>query len=79
MLIRKSAAKALRKMPQAIARRFFDAFDIIEKGETSGLDIKPLVGRKGYLRLRIGGYRAIYTCDMELIIIHAGPRGDVYK
>lgn len=79
MKIRKNAAKALRKMPQNMALRFFTAFDKIEAGDVSGLDIKMLAGREGYLRLRIGTYRAIYTVEMELIVIRVGPRGDVYK
>lgn len=79
MKIRKSAAKALRKMPRHISARFFDAFDKIEAGDESGLDIKTLRGRNGYLRLRIGTYRAIYSVDMELIVIRVGSRGDVYK
>jgi mRNA-degrading endonuclease RelE of RelBE toxin-antitoxin system len=78
MKITKSAAKALRKMPQVMARRFFVAFESIETGNTLGLDIKPMVGRGGYLRLRIGRYRAIYTVDFELIVIRVGPRGDIY-
>lgn len=79
MKIRKSAAKALRKMPQSMARRFFAAFDNIEAGNIASLDIKSLAGRDGYLRLRIGRYRAIYTVDLELIVIRVGARGDVYK
>ncbi|WP_438729257.1 type II toxin-antitoxin system RelE family toxin [Parasphingorhabdus sp. DH2-15] len=62
-----------------MALRFFAAFDKIEAGDVSELDIKTLAGREGYLRLRIGTYRAIYTVDMELIVIRVGPRGDVYK
>ena len=79
MIIRKSAAKALRRMPKRTALRFFKSFDLIEADETQNLDIKKLAGREGYLRLRIGAYRAIYTVNMELIVIRVGPRGDVYK
>jgi len=78
MQISKSAIKALRRMPQAIANRFLAAFDRIEAEDIIGLDIKPLKGRDGYLRLRIGRYRAIYTVNMELIVERVGPRGDVY-
>lgn len=79
MKIKKEALKALRKMPLATSKRFFKAFDKIEAGDVQGLDIKPLSGRDGFLRLRIGQYRAIYTVDMELIVITVGARGDVYK
>lgn len=79
MKIRKEAIKALKKMPVATAKRFFSAFDKIEADQVEGLDIKPLSGRDGFLRLRIGQYRAIYTVEMELIVITVGPRGGVYK
>ena len=79
MKIRKSAIKALKKMPVKTRNSFMAAFENIENGNTDGLDIKSLSGRDGYSRLRIGSYRAIYTVDMEIIVIRVGPRGDVYK
>jgi mRNA-degrading endonuclease RelE of RelBE toxin-antitoxin system len=79
MKISKDALKALKKMPKNMADRFFKAFDRIEAGQVLGLDIKSMAGHEGYFRLRIGPYRAIYTKDMELIVIRVGPRGDVYK
>ncbi len=78
MQISKSALKALRRMPRTMAQRFLAAFDRLEADDTEGLDIKPLKGRDGYLRLRIGRYRAIYTITMELVVVRVGPRGDVY-
>jgi mRNA-degrading endonuclease RelE of RelBE toxin-antitoxin system len=79
MIIRKSAIKALEKMPVKTRERFMTAFQNIEDGNADGLDIKSLSGRDGYSRLRIGSYRAIYTINMEIIVIRVGPRGDVYK
>lgn len=35
--------------------------------------------KSDYSRLRIGDYRAIYTVDLEIIVITTGSRGDVYK
>jgi mRNA-degrading endonuclease RelE of RelBE toxin-antitoxin system len=71
--------KALRKMPVKLRKRFMGAFRNIENGVTTGLDIKILSGREGYSRLRVGSYRAIYTINMEIIVIRVGARGDVYK
>lgn len=79
MKIRKSAIKALKRMPVKTRNAFMTAFQDIEDGKTDGLDIKSLSGRDGYSRLRIGSYRAIYTVNMEIIVIRVGPRGDVYK
>ena len=44
-------------------------------------DWKRLSGSP-YWRLRVGGYRAI--CDLQenqlvLLVVNAGPRGDIYK
>ena len=66
-------------MPVKTRDAFMTAFQAIETGNTDGLDIKSLSGRAGYSRLRIGSYRAIYTVNMEIIVIRVGPRGDVYK
>lgn len=79
MKIRKSAIKALKKMPVKTRDAFMTAFEDIENGHTDGLDIKTLSGRDSYSRLRIGSYRAIYTVNMEIIVIRVGSRGDVYK
>lgn len=78
MKIEKKAAKALRKMPVNTARKFMASFEKIENGKTEGLDIKKMANAE-YYRLRVGGYRAIYTVTMEVIVIDAGPRGGIYK
>lgn len=79
MIIEKKAMKALRKMPRTLAKKFYAAFEKIEAGNVQGLDVKAMKGHKNHSRLRIGGYRAIYTIDMEIIVITVGARGDVYK
>ena len=68
-------------MPRKIAIQFRAEFDRIAASDTGGLDIKKLQGREGY-RLRIGRYRAIYEIEGETInvlVLDAGPRGDIYK
>jgi mRNA interferase RelE/StbE len=67
-----------RKMPVKTAAVFLRAFDKIEAGDDHGLDLKKLSGREGF-RLCIGQYRAIYTHETEVIVIDAGPRGDIYR
>jgi len=81
VIYKKQALKALKKMPKKIANQFFNAFDQLAENNAKGLDVKKLSGREGY-RLRIGDYRAIYTIDGEkliLLVVDAGPRGDIYK
>lgn len=68
-------------MPQSIALRFLEAFDVLAAGRSEGLDIQKLAGRTGF-RLRIGNWRALYRVKKEKLIIDViklGPRGDVYK
>jgi len=68
-------------MPKRTARQFFDAFEQLARKDQQGLDIARLKGREGY-RLRIGGFRAIYTIERNqllILVLDAGPRGDIYK
>ena len=62
VIYKKKALKALEKMPKKIMGQFFNAFDKLAENDEEGLDVKKLSGREG-CRLRIGGYRAIYTMD----------------
>jgi mRNA interferase RelE/StbE len=46
------------------------------------VDCKPLAGRLGEYRLRVGKYRVIYSIDDGILLISVidiGSRGDVYK
>jgi len=81
VVYKKKALKALEKMPKKITHQIFNAFDKLAESKEEGLDIKKLSGREGF-RLRIGGYRAIYTQNGEqliILILDAGPRGGIYK
>jgi mRNA interferase RelE/StbE len=81
IIYRKSALKALSKMPCKIAEKFTGSFALLSNNKEEGLDIKKLEGREGF-RLRIGGYRAIYrklNDVMVIDVINAGIRGDIYK
>jgi mRNA interferase RelE/StbE len=76
-----AAARQLRKLDQAIAAHL--------RATTEALCVKPrppgvkaLQGRRGYLRIRVGDYRVVYTIrdDRLLILVVAvGHRGDVYR
>jgi mRNA interferase RelE/StbE len=81
VIYRKTAAKALLKMPLRVAEQFKEAFEQMAMNDEDGLDIKKLEGREGF-RLRIGGYRAIYRKLNDMLIIEVlkvGSRGDIYK
>lgn len=79
---KKKALKGFKKMPSKVANQFVSAFDQLAEEDDTGLDIRPLAGRQAGYRLRIGGYRAIYTVDngqLIILVLDAGPRGDIYK
>ncbi len=79
---RKTALKALRKMPASIAGQFWAAFEKLAiNPNRRDLDIRPLQGRDGY-RLRIQDRRAIYTIEhaqLIILVLDIGARGDIYK
>jgi len=77
IIYRKSALKALSKMPRKLAEKFIGSFVLLSDNKEDGLDMKKLEGREGF-RLRIGGYRAMYrklNDVMVIDIINVGVRG----
>ena len=76
---RVAVARALHR--QSCLDNFRSAFERIADGNTRGLDIKALQGREGF-RLRPGDYRAIDEIEgdqINVLVLDAGPRGDIYR
>ena len=72
------ARKFIEQQPRHQQERILKA---IAKLPTEG-DIKPLRGQAQVFRLRVGGYRIIYTVSNDLrlvLVLNVGNRGDVYK
>ena len=73
--------KALAPEPRRGLRQ---AIKQLAEGRTAGLDLRALEGRlQGYMRLRVGTYRVIYTVTADasgptLTFIGAGPRSSIY-
>ena len=73
------ARKRLERIPQPDRRRILLAINRL--GEGLAGDVKPLKGR-GDWRLRVGGWRVIFSVDAEQRVIkvkYIDVRGDVYK
>lgn len=72
----KAAAKVINGMDRATKQRIKAAIEKIPAG-----DIKPLKGSSGSYRLRVGGWRILFSYpEHDIILIEkVGPRGDVYK
>jgi mRNA interferase RelE/StbE len=43
-------------------------------------NVKALRGNEGLMRLRVGGWRVIYTADLVvLLVLKVAPRGSAYE
>jgi mRNA interferase RelE/StbE len=74
---RKSAARALRKLPEKVQTRIVDA--LISYAETGEGNVTKLVNREG-ARLRVGDYRVIFGEGQEEIeVLAVGHRKDIYR
>ena len=75
ILFSKKAEKYLTSLPPRIALNILDRIQKIPNG-----DIKPLSGRKGEYRLRVGKYRILFLVESEnLSVVKIDTRGDIYK
>lgn len=74
--------KSLAPQPRHACRL---ALKKLAEGQTVGLDLRALEGvLQGYLRLRVGTYRVIYSINAgrggpELVLLAAGPRSTIYE
>ncbi len=79
------AAEKFFKDHEDVRKEYKDAINELLVGEhPESVDVKRIKGkRNNYYRIKLGGYRVIYTLINDKIIvvctILAGPRGDVYK
>jgi mRNA interferase RelE/StbE len=78
--IKASAAKVLRKLPEADRRRLIEAIDRLRETPTAGGALKGEFA--GLRRLRVGRYRVIYEvveAELVVLVIRVGHRKDVYR
>jgi len=79
--LKKSAAKALRKLPQPIQKRIVDKLSEIENSLPPSAETK-LKGNNPFHRIRVGDYRIIYEIQNDILVIlviKIGHRKDIYK
>jgi len=75
ILFSKKAEKYLASIVSRIAFNILHRIELIPEG-----DIKPLTGRKGEYRLRVGKHRIIFfISDDAIYVVKIDTRGDVYK
>jgi mRNA interferase RelE/StbE len=75
VLFSKKAEKYLASLVPRVAFNILNRIELIPEG-----DIRPLAGRKGEFRLRVGKYRIIFFISEDTIyVVKIDTRGDVYK
>lgn len=78
VLLHEDAAKKLSKMDADMQGRIKRAIAGLGKEPPEG-DIRPYVGAKGVMRLKIGGYRVLWKIVGDAILVtHIVPRGQAY-
>ena len=72
----RASVKVINSMDKATKQRIRAAIEGIPEG-----DIRPLRGCSGTYRLRVGGWRILFSYPEHdtILIEKVGPRGDVYK
>jgi mRNA interferase RelE/StbE len=82
--VKPSAERQYLKLDKPTRRRIRDALRELERAEQPLLHprVRPLTGSlKGDYRVRVGGWRLLFTPDRESRILHIYavlPRGDAY-
>jgi len=75
ILFSEKAEKYLASLIPRVAFNIFNRIELIPEG-----DIRPLAGRKGEYRLRLGKYRIIFFIPEDTVsVVKIDTRGDVYK
>jgi len=77
----KGAIRTLKRMPSNASALIVSKIEQFATDPMSlGNNLKPLKGRPGEFRLRVGDWRVIMTETGEIVaVIKIGPRGSVYE
>ncbi|PFG11721.1 type II toxin-antitoxin system RelE family toxin [Marinobacter sp. LV10MA510-1] len=79
---KKSALKAIRKMPRPQAQRLTGELEAMAQAPYAYKGSWKAMKGEPYWRLRQGNYRAICSIDngeLVVLVLRVGSRGDVYK
>lgn len=76
-----SAAKALRKLDRAAARRLLQAIErLADDPRPAGC--RQLKGGDGEFRIRVGDYRIVYDIEddrLVVLVLRVGHRREIYR
>ena len=78
---KRSAAKALQKIPRRDQKRIRDKIDSLSEGLPDP-NITKMKGNNPFHRIRVGDYRIVYEIQDDILIIvilKIGHRKDIYR
>lgn len=78
--IKRSAVKALGRIPKQDRVRIVDAIDGLAEHPHAGSSLKG--GLRGLRRIRVGGYRVVYEVQdaaLIVLVVRVAHRGTVYR
>jgi mRNA interferase RelE/StbE len=78
---KRSAAKALKKIPKSDQRRIRDRIDDLS-GNLPNPDTTKMKGDNPFHRIRVGDYRIIYEIHediLSILVLKIGHRKEVYR
>jgi mRNA interferase RelE/StbE len=79
--VKRSAAKALKKIPKPDRKRISEKIESLA-GELPSTEITKMKGDNPFHRIRVGDYRIIYEVQDEvlvILIVKVGHRKDIYR
>jgi mRNA interferase RelE/StbE len=79
--VKKSAAKALKKIPKADRKRIVDKIDSLAENPPSPETTK-MKGNNPFHKIHVGDYRIIYEIQeavLLILIVKVGHRKDIYR
>jgi len=79
--VKRSAAKALKKIPKADKKRIADKIDSLAE-DLPNPDTTKMKGNNPFHRIRVGEYRIIYEIQEDvllILVVKIGYRKDIYR
>ena len=79
--VKRSAAKALKKIPKADKKRIADKIDSLAE-DLPNPDTTKMKGNNPFHRIRVAEYRIIYEIQEDvllILVVKIGHRKDIYR
>ena len=79
--LKPAAERALKKLPRDVLPRIARAINHLST-DPHPMGVTALQGEPGFLRIRVGDYRIIYTVNdavLTVLVVTVGHRRDVYR